>query len=116
MNSQEIIDNLLDEAIQQFVDFGDYCQSFIVEEKRDYPRTTIRKEGVGVTGKIAESPRDVVDTGDLRESYNVEVEKTTQTAVVDIVWDAPHASLVYFGREGVPPYPWVDMALRRYEF
>ena len=89
-------------------------QSYLLEEKRDYPRPTIRQEGRGITGKYAGSPRDVVDTGALVDSFSVTVERYSDSITIIVTaWDASHASKVYFGEGNIPPYPWVDIALRR---
>jgi hypothetical protein len=114
----KFIDGLTKEIINEFesefLQAGETMQTFIIEEKRNYPRETIRREGVGITGKIAKSPRDVVDTGELRDSFSLESEKTKISVKVTAKWDAEHAEDVYFGHDDVPPYPWVDAVLRRF--
>lgn len=49
--------------------FGELCQSNIDSVRWEWPRTTIRKNGSVVT-----SPRDIVDTGALKNSYQVQYE------------------------------------------
>ena len=95
---------------------GDEFQSQLTEEKRNYPRTTYRKEGRGVTGIVARSPRDVVDTEELVNSYNYAVVSTSQQFLALYQWDADHAILVYTGwtsgkGTNVPPYPWCHRAI-----
>jgi hypothetical protein len=103
-------------AIESFKEVGEGLQSYITEEKREYPNVTIRREGVGVTGKIAASPRDVVDSGKLRDSFNVTDESTNGKVRVKTSWDAPHAEIVYTGHGNVPSYPWVQLGLREVDW
>lgn len=96
------------------VRIGEEMQLYLTEERRNYPRTTIRREGVGVTGKIARSPRDVVDTGELRDSFKITIERNSEYITIIIIsWESEHAYNVYFGHGNVPPYPWIEYALRR---
>lgn len=95
-------------ASKGFGKVADVMQDQIIEEKRDYPRTTIRRYGRGVTGKIADSPRDVVDSGDLRDSFNKEVAIEGNTIVFTASWNTPYASLIYLGTSQQPSYTWVD--------
>ena len=103
-------------AIATFTERADFGQSFIIEEKRDYPHTTIRQEGVGITGKIAQSPRDVVDTGKLRDSYTVTPNMIGSSAGVEVIWDAPHSAKVYAGGGSIPPYPWMHLSEREFDY
>jgi hypothetical protein len=103
-------------AKEVFNEVGEHLQSYITEEKRVYPRTTIRRQGVGVTGKIADSPRDVVDSGELRDSFKVTDESNNNKVRVKIEWTAKHAELVYMGTSKIPAYPWVHKGLRDINF
>ena len=101
-------------------ELADYMQTYLTEEKRTYTRPngddspTIRQYGRGVTGKIAGSPRDVVDSGDLVNSYDFAVTEDSPTTIeVTAKWTAPHAERVFTGTDKIPPYPWVYLALRR---
>lgn len=110
---EDLIKEYLDYFEQEFIASAEEMQSLIVEEKRVFPRETIRRQGVGVTGKVAGSPRDAVDTGELRDSLEVRTNKTQTSVRVEARWSADHAEDVYFGSNDVPPYPWVDMVLHR---
>ena len=103
-------------ATEAFKEVADYTQSYITEEKRDYPRDTIRQKGVGITGKFASSPRDVVDTGKLRDSFKVSDESSENKVRIKVEWTADHAGYVYAGHGEVPSYPWVQKALREIDW
>lgn len=96
---------------------GELFQSYLTEEKRDYPRETIRQYGRGITGKVAGSLRDVVDSGKLVDSFFWEsiVRGTIYKNI--FIWDAEHALLVYLGWVSatglqIPPWQWVHEALK----
>jgi hypothetical protein len=95
-------------AIKGFGKVADVMQEQITEEKREYPRLTVRRYGEGKTGRIAESPRDVVDSADLRDSFEKASRIEGNTIIFNATWDAPHASLVYLGTSKIPSYTWVD--------
>ena len=103
-------------ASESFNEVANNLQTFITEEKREYPRTTFRQEGVGMTGKIATTPRDVVDTGALRDSFNVTEESSSNKIKITVSWDADHAMKVYSGENNIPPYPWVHLGLREVDW
>lgn len=48
--------------------FGEACQGAIKDPRWDWPRQTVRRNGQTVT-----SPRDIVDTQELLDSYSKEV-------------------------------------------
>ena len=48
--------------------FGETAQEIIETEMWEWPRQTVRQNGT-----VAGSPRDIVDTGELRDSYTIEV-------------------------------------------
>jgi hypothetical protein len=99
-----------------FNEFADFAQSFIIEEKRNYPNETVRRYGVGVTGKYANSPRDVVDSGKLRDSKEVNIEYNPLLIKMLLQWTTDHAQIVYGGTSAIPPYPWVALALREFDW
>ena len=86
-------------------------QSQLTEERRPYPNETIRRVGSGTTGKIAGSPRDVVDTGELVNSLNVDVKISPELIAVMAIWLAEHG--IYVLRDQKSPYNWVIKGLRR---
>lgn len=51
--------------------FGENCQSNISDVRWQWPRTTVRKSGA-----VVDSPRDIVDTGALKNSYQVQYESS----------------------------------------
>lgn len=51
--------------------FGENCQSNINDTRWQWPRTTVRKNGA-----VVDSPRDIVDTGELKNSYQVQYESS----------------------------------------
>lgn len=48
--------------------YGELAQSYLDDPIWDWPRDTLRKNG-----QIVSSPRDIVDTGALRDSYTHEI-------------------------------------------
>ncbi len=80
-------------------------------------RVTVRKEGVGVTGRIARSPRDIVDTGLLRDSLTV-----TRRDYLSVLYEYPidYAAIVHQGATlssgaFIPARPWVTEAVKDYD-
>ncbi len=49
--------------------FGEACQANLEDVRWQWPRTTVRK-----SGDVVGSPRDIVDTGELKDSYEVQYE------------------------------------------
>lgn len=114
--SERLITAIKEMGREAFKEVADYSQSYITEEKRDYPRTTFRREGRGITGRVASSPRDVVDTGKLRDSFKVSDESSENKVRIKVEWTADHAGYVYAGHGEVPSYPWVQKALREIDW
>ena len=113
IDKDKIESALIETAEETFRELGNHAQSYIIEEKREYPRTTYREYGRGVTGKIAGSPRDVVDTGNLRDSYDVSVDNSNGLEV-SISWSAPYVGDIYFGDSRSAPYPFVTLAIESF--
>lgn len=116
------INAAVERAFSRFAEeYGEYLNSFLTEPVRPYPRETVRENG-----EVVGSPRDVVDTGELVESFEAEVVTAGggffgrlfgrgASAAIEFKWNAAHAEFVYMGwnAEGnkpVPPYPWVAIA------
>ena len=58
------------QAFKQMSDgFGETCQLNIDDSRWQWPRTTVRK-----SGEVVDSPRNIVDTGELKHSYQVTYE------------------------------------------
>ena len=88
-------DELIEEAFQELVhDFDEQLRSEITSEKWDWDRITHRRVGAGKTGKIAGSPRDIVDTGELRDSQGIVEISATE---VTYNWDSDHAMIAHQG-------------------
>ena len=49
--------------------FGDTAQDGLTSEEWGWPRQTRRQNG-----SVVGSPRDIIDTGELRDSYQVEIQ------------------------------------------
>lgn len=109
-----ILPDIQEKLEQVAVKISEEIQLYLTDERRNFPRTTIRTVGAGITGKVARSPRDAVNTKELVNSFSVKVERYEDyLSIITTTWDAPHAVDVYFGHGNVPPWPWIDVALRR---
>ncbi len=113
MNEKELDKLILKVATEMFTELDSRFQSQIVEELRPYPRTTVREYGRGITGKIASSPRDVVDSGRLRDSHSHSIGQVGDTVVSVHRWDASHAIGVWAGSGMSPPYPWTQVVIEQ---
>lgn len=99
---------------------NDHMQSYIIEEKRPYTNDnnniTIRRFGRGVTGQIAGSPRDVVDSGNTADSNAIiDLMDSSNKVEKEIIWDSVASVYVYRGTDKQPEYPWVEISLRVYD-
>lgn len=112
-NKEAFYDRIQKRFVKTMVDAANYMQTYITEEKRVYPRVTVRKKGVGITGQIAGSPRDVVDEGKTRDSFDVTIEYQGRSVTVTAKWDSGKEKYIYFGTDKQDPYPWVTLALRQ---
>lgn len=115
MNRQEFFKEVRDIFKETMLNEIDRIQTYITEEKRTFPRDTVRRKGVGITGKYARSPRDVVDTGQLRDDIEDKVIVSKNSITVSREWLAPHGELIYTGYDDVDPYPWVELAMQGYD-
>jgi hypothetical protein len=108
-----------DLAIESFNEMvGEFAQeiNFQIEDtKWNWPRETVRKNG-GVVG----SPRDIVDTGELKNSQFIE---DVSDVYKVIGYTADHAALVHEGYQierndgtvtDVPARPFIDTAIEDY--
>lgn len=64
------------------------------------------------------SPRDIVDTGALRQSYLREVVNTNGSAIIRHVWKVPYANAVHDGYTlangtTVPARPWTQEPIKQ---
>nr|WP_290224193.1 hypothetical protein [Trichocoleus desertorum] len=98
------------ESFEATVDaYAEQCQIEITSDKWDWPRTTHRQNG-----EVVESPRSIVDTGELRDSQQEPEYLDENTAVIE--WTAPHAKKVLLGEveNGFlkPGRDWIESALQ----
>lgn len=113
IDKKKIYDQIKKIGADAFEESGAIMQSYITEEKRTgYPRVTIRKYGRGLTGRVAGSSRDVVDSGQLRDSKKEGLENKARSIKYWIEWNTLYAPFIYAGTEKQPAYPWVHLALR----
>lgn len=75
----------------------------------DWPRDTVRKSGA-----VVGSPRSIVDSSELLNSYSRRQEGPGRFVHS---WSAPHAAITYLGWVGrsgavVPPRPWGERPLQ----
>lgn len=106
-------------AIESFDEMvGEFAQeiNFQVEDSKwNWPRETVRKNGT-----VVGSPRDIVDTGELKNSQFIEDVSDTHKV---IGYTAVHAALVHEGYQierndgtvtDVPARPFIDTAIEDY--
>lgn len=106
-------------AIESFDEMvGEFAQeiNFQIEDtKWNWPRETVRKNG-----SVVGSPRDIVDTGELKNSQFIEDNSDTHKVVG---YTADHAALVHEGYQverndgtvtDVPARPFIDTAIEDY--
>ena len=106
-------------AIESFDEMvGEFAQeiNFQIEDpKWDWPRETTRKNG-----SVVGSPRNIVDTGELKNSQFIEDVSDTYKV---IGYTADHAALVHEGYQiqrndgtvtDVPARPFIDTAVKDY--
>jgi phage gpG-like protein len=83
--------------------FAETCKDQISDPIWDWPR--------------GESPRDIVDTGELRDSMVVNFTDDNNTALIE--WTADHAAKVhegdYSGKFVMPGRPWTHTARREFD-
>ena len=84
----------------------------------DWPRPTLRQNGT-----MAGTTRDIVDSGELRDSLKVSTKFLKTKTTFNITYSAPYAKLVHdggyilpYGQAGretkyLPPRPWIAAAL-----
>ena len=106
-------------ALESFDEMvGEFAQeiNFQVEDSKwNWPRETVRKNGT-----VVGSPRDIVDTGELKNSQFIEDVSDTHKV---IGYTADHATLVHEGYQierndgtvtDVPARPFIDTAIEDY--
>lgn len=106
-------------AIESFNEMvGEFAQEInfqIEDSKWNWPRETVRKNG-----SVVGSPRDIVDTGELKNSQFIEDVSDTYKV---IGYTADHAALIHEGYQierndgtvtDVPARPFIDTAIEDY--
>lgn len=112
------LDKIIDNSFAVLVDeFGQQQQEEIRSEKWDWPRTTYRQVGVGRTGAVADSPRDIVDTGKLLNSLDIEFVNPHHAVYY---WQAQYAIFVLMGARyssgtEAPGRNWIESAMEEYD-
>jgi phage gpG-like protein len=104
------------ESFNEMVDeFAQEINFQIEDTKWNWPRETVRKNG-----SVVGSPRNIVDTGELKNSQFIEDVSDTYKV---IGYTADHATLVYEGYQiersdgkitNVPARPFIDTAIEDY--
>jgi hypothetical protein len=105
-----ILENQIEQSFAEIVDqFKEEQLEQIESEKWDWPRETLRHNGQKVL-----APRDIIDTGELINSLEVEDISTTE-----VVYHYPvkYAIIVHEGATlntgtELPARPWVDEATK----
>lgn len=88
---------------------ADSCQGAIADDIWDWPRQTVRRNG-----DVVDSPRDILDTGELYDSLVI----SRKTNAADLTWEADHASIVHdgaFTKSGteLPARPWTKIGVEQ---
>ena len=109
----DVIDDIINDA------FATLCDEFSQEQigqlesvKWGWDGITHRK-----SGQVVGSPRDIVDTGELRDSLSLGMESPTECVYS---YDAPHAAIVHEGAKlnngkDIPARPWIESAISEYD-
>jgi hypothetical protein len=107
------LDRAINKGFRKTVDaYADNCHEAIEAEIWKWDGTTLRKNG-----DFVGSPRDIVDTGELRDSQQEPVYEGDKAL---IEWTADHAIGVHEGisstGEPMPARPWTDEAKNNTDF
>lgn len=107
------LDSAISKAFEETVEaYGDECRTAIESPIWKWDGYTLRKNG-----DFVGSPRDIVDTGELRDSQQ-EPEFEGDTATIE--WTAEHAGNVHEGIDSngnpMPARPWTEEAARNTDF
>ncbi len=95
MINWKLPDQLIEESFQELTQGFDFqLKEEIEAEKWEWSGITNRRVGTGRTGKVAGSPRDIVDTGDLRDSQSIDYISPIYALYQ---WDIDHAVVVHQG-------------------
>ncbi len=65
------------------------------------------------TGQVVDSPRDIIDTGNLRDSYEFDLQSSGDRVVGEVTWTAPYAYAVHEGEPDKPARPFTHAAINR---
>jgi hypothetical protein len=107
------LEEIINEAFQELVsEFAEEQVRQIEAVEWPWPRKTVRS-----TGEVAGSPRNIVDTGALRDSLNIEWISPTEAIYH---WDVDYAIYVHQGAvlasgTDLPARPWIYAALTEYD-
>lgn len=117
MINWKLPDELITEAFRETVGgLAEECTNQIESEKWNWPRVTDRKNGA-----VVFSPRDIVDTGTLRDSQEIHEISDNYS---EIHYPVEYALWVHEGgiieradgtETEIPPRPFIDAAVREYK-
>lgn len=85
-------------------DFAEMQKEQMLSVKWDWPRITVRQNGT-----IVYSPRDIIDTGKLFDSLELQ---NNQKLSYQYNWNTDYAAKVHNGEQGKPARPWVSEAVK----
>lgn len=88
-------------------EFAQTTTEMIDAEMWEWPRPTIRS-----TGQIATSPRDIVDTGHLRDSQVVGIHRNE----AEVAYPVHYAAYVHEGTSNTPPRPFFFAAIEEVDW
>ncbi len=96
----KVLSTAFDRAVEQLVIDSQYM---ISDSRWQWTRETARSNG-----EVVDSPRDIVDTGNLYDSLTI----SRQGSKAELIWDIEYATAVHDGattKNGVdlPARPWV---------
>lgn len=96
------LNSYIQESFSETVDrFAQRCQDNLEAERWEWERITRRKNG-----QVVATPRDIVDTGYLRDSQQIETNHLSAT----VAYTADYAEHVHEGsNKGHLPRPWVKV-------
>lgn len=84
------------------------ADSEIAAVKWDWPNRTFRQNG-----QVVDSPRDIIDTGYLRDSYQLDLQTSGDRVKGEVTWTAPYAVDVHNGTPDKPARPFTHAAITR---
>jgi hypothetical protein len=109
----DLLHSVIEESFQELIsEFAQEQVKQIEAVEWPWPRETVRS-----TGEVANSPRNIIDTGALRDSLNIEWVSPTEAIYH---WDVDYAIYVHQGAvlsngTELPARPWIFAAMGEYD-